>query len=279
MQIAEKLRNLESKDEKVENSSGSEEEDEDDEALMVYCEKKKKRKRLSSNLEFFEHELMEKPKGHFQVFQAKMRTSDNIEIPLYLHVVRDSKIVYRVSTKYGAKPTGQLNFTNKDRTTGKRSKVFVHTSKAHLTYRKKLGYNDQSDTKRSRLGLSLRYYRRWPQKLLAKNWEDGLINAYNNFLIDPSCPTEPWFEWLTKLVQEWVEAGDDLRQRKKDPVYRRLRLTSRNKKPRPGSDEVLAIGEKCRGGLAGHKQFSNPSRQCAFCGRRRAPYLVECTYA
>ena len=73
MQIEEKLRNLESKDEKVENSSGSEEEDEDDEALMVYCEKKKKRKRLSSNLEFFEHELMEKPKGHFQVFQAKLR--------------------------------------------------------------------------------------------------------------------------------------------------------------------------------------------------------------
>ena len=91
MQIAEKLRNLESKDEKVENSSGSEEED--DEALMVYGEKKKKRKRLSSNLEFFEHELMEKPKGHFQVFQAKMRTSDNIEILLYctlLEIARSS---------------------------------------------------------------------------------------------------------------------------------------------------------------------------------------------
>ena len=122
------------------------------------------------------------------------------------------------------------------------------------------------------MGLSSRYYIRWPQKLLAKNWEDGLINAYNNFLIDPSCPTEPWFEWLTKLVQEWVEAGDDLRQRKKDPVYRRLWLKSKNKKPRPGSHEVLAIGEKCRGGLAGLKQVSNPSRLCAFYERRRAPY-------
>ena len=112
---------------------------------------------MSSNLQFFKLDLVKKSKGYFQVFLAKIRISNNIEIPLYLHVITDSKIVYRISTKYGAKPTGELNFTKKDRTSGKRSKVVVHTSKAHLTYRKKLGYKDQSDAKRSRLGLSLRY--------------------------------------------------------------------------------------------------------------------------
>ena len=59
-----------------------------------------------------------------------------------------------------------------------------------------------------------------PQKLLAKNWENDLINEYDNFFIDPSCLTELWFVWLTSPVQEWVEVRDDLRQRKKDPVYR-----------------------------------------------------------
>ena len=130
--------------------------------------KKKKLKKLTSNLAFFEHELMKQPKGYFRVYQTTLDIADMLKVTLYLHAVRDSKVVFRISSKYGANPKAELDVTNKNPITSKKQKVLVQTSMAHKIFRKKLGYNDMSDAKRSRLGLSSRYYRRWPQKPFAK---------------------------------------------------------------------------------------------------------------
>ena len=78
-----------------------------------------------------------------------------------------------------------------DPSTNKKRKVEVRTSQAHKAFRQEMGHNDQSDGKRQYIGLSSRLYRRWSQKPFAKTWEDGTINAYLNYLIDPSCPVEP----------------------------------------------------------------------------------------
>ena len=170
-QINAKILEIESAKEEMKSLTDLEEKEdlEDIEAKMEYGVQKKKTRNPKSNLGFFEHELLKHPKGYFQVYQATMDVAGKLKVPLYLHAVRDSKVVYRISSKYAAKPTAELTVTAKDPSTGQREKLQIQSSKAHAVFRKKLGYNDQSDAKRSRLGLSSRYYRRWPQKPFAKN--------------------------------------------------------------------------------------------------------------
>ena len=78
---------------------------------------------------------------------------------VYLHAVNDSKVVYRISTKHAASPQATLKITVRDKSTGKKERKEVKTSAAHWTFRKKMGFNDQSDAKRSLIGLSGRYYK------------------------------------------------------------------------------------------------------------------------
>ena len=59
-----------------------------------------------------------------------------------------------------------------------------------------MGFNDGSDRLRSRIGLSGKYYRSWPKHLLAKILEDAIINAYANYLLDPSCEVESFTVFL-----------------------------------------------------------------------------------
>ena len=98
-----------------------------------------------------------------------MKIPNFFNVCLYLHAVKDSKVCYRISSLYGALPVVDLAAVAKDPINGKKRKVTIKTSKAHRTFRKKLGYNDQSDAKRTRLGLSGKYYYRWPHKPFAKN--------------------------------------------------------------------------------------------------------------
>ena len=89
----------------------------------------------------------------------------------------------------------------------------VLTSGAHRSFRKNIGNNDQSDAKRSILGLSAMHYRRWPKHILAKTMEDATINAYLNYLLDPNCPTEPLTVFKYNLVQELIDSGKNFRKR------------------------------------------------------------------
>ena len=59
---------------------------------------------------------------------------------------------------------------------GKR-KIEVETTAAHKCFRKKMGFNDQSDAKRMHIGLSAKKYTRTPQHILAKTLEDAIINV------------------------------------------------------------------------------------------------------
>ena len=89
-----------------------------------------------------------------------------------------------------------MNFTVQDPTSGKKIKESRETSQAHARFRKSMGYNDQSDAKRTAIGLSRRYYKRWTQKPFSKTIEDAIINAYLNYLLDPNCKNESWPVWL-----------------------------------------------------------------------------------
>ena len=166
----------------------SSEDDKDEEQILDYAEQKPKKKGLRTECAFYEQKLMTKPKGSYEVYKTNFSVGEHFNTPVYLHVVWDSKVVYRISTKYAAKPSVPLSIVVKVK--NKKSKVTAQTSEAHKTFRNQLGHNDQSDGKRALIGLSSRYYKRWPQKPFAKNWEDGLINSYLNYLLDPGCPTE-----------------------------------------------------------------------------------------
>ena len=109
----------------------------------------------------------------------------NLRVTLYLHAVNDSKPVFRLSTKFAALPSDPMMLTNKNKVRSE-----VQTSGAHQSFRKRMGNNDQSDAKRSFLGLSAMYYKQWPKHPLAKTIKDAIINAYLNYLLDPGCPIE-----------------------------------------------------------------------------------------
>ena len=144
-------------------------------------------------MKFFEQQLSLKPKGFYKVWQAIFRLSrTGRETKLFLHAVNDSKPVYRISTKYAGLPKQSLQITDRDLVTGKKVKQIVETSPAHSAFRKLMGFNDQSDAKRSLIGLSAKYYKNWPKHLVAKSIEDAIINGYLDYLLDPSCSIEPW---------------------------------------------------------------------------------------
>ena len=115
-------------------------------------------------------------------------TGDKVRV--FLHAINDAKPIFRISTKYAGLPKRALEVTVQDKTTGRRVKKTVETSSAHWSFRKNMGFNDQSDAKRSLIGLSAKYQKHWPKHLVAKSLEDMIINAYLNFLLDTTCPNE-----------------------------------------------------------------------------------------
>ena len=113
--------------------------------------------------------------------------------------------------------------------------------------------------------------------MLAKTLEDCIINGYNNYLLDPRCPIEPFPVYLNWLVQELLDSGENMRTNKVYSLgYHRTQRRRALKRPRPGSDEALAIGMSCRGGkdIGSIKELlaSDRTKHCAFCSRSKAKY-------
>lgn len=167
-----------------------------DEDEKVYGIRKKPRTTIKSQIDLFQKKLSMNPKGHFRVWKVIVNPTRELTSTLYLHAITDSKVVYRLSNHHAALPKKTMNFTVRDPTSGKKIKESRETSQAHARFRKSMGYNDQSDAKRTTIGLSRRYYKRWTQKPLAKTIEDAIINAYLNYLLDPNCKNESWPVWL-----------------------------------------------------------------------------------
>lgn len=80
-------------------------------------------------------------------------------------------------------------------------------------------------------------------------------------------------------MDELIESGENLRARKpRDNVHipRRHKRQKMSKRPRPGSEESLQIGLRCKGAesLGAYKLLPQKLRTkvCAFCGREKALY-------
>ena len=188
--------------------------DSSDDAVEGYCKKKPKKtfRALKTRFHFFEKKLSIREKGYYTVWRAEISPLPTIKIPIYLHAVNDSKPVYRITNKYAVLPRVEMDMTEFDPNLGKRVSVVKQTSEAHKTFRLKMGFNDGSDRMRQMIGLSGRYYRSWPKHIVAKTLEDAIINAYGNYLLDPSCPVEPFTTFLYQVVQEFLDSGKNLRQ-------------------------------------------------------------------
>ena len=253
----------------ADSSSSSEEE-----KIKPYGIPKRKKtfRSVKTPLKLFEKKLSMSPKGTYKVWKASFNIPVKKKFEVFLHAVNDSKTVFRISTKHAALPAVKMSLTDKNK-----KRIVVTTSKAHESFRKRMGNNDQSDAKRAQLGLSARYYKYWPKKTIAKIIEDAIINGGLNLLLDPGCQNEDWITFCYGLVQELLDSGDNLRHRSSGNTgqYKRSYL-KRMKRPRPGSDEVLEYGLRCKGGRLSKcikfLQFASRSRQCAFCGRARAFY-------
>ena len=115
-----------------------------------------------------------------------------------------------MSNLYAALPKVPMELVIPNVETGKKEKVEILTSPAHRCYRKFLGFNDQSDAKRSLIGLSAKFFKRWTQKLTAKPIEDAIINSYLNYLLDFSCRVKPFMVFLYNLDQELLETGENM---------------------------------------------------------------------
>ena len=98
---------------------------------------------------------MKKPKGSYLVYKTNINVGKQ-RTPVYLHVVWDSKVVYRISTKYASKPSVPLSIVVTEK--NKKKKVTMQASEAHKPFRNQLGHNDKSDGKRTIIGLSSRNY-------------------------------------------------------------------------------------------------------------------------
>jgi len=251
------------------------EETDSEEDIKEYAKKPKREtyRSVTTPLKLFEQQLQKKPRGEYSVWETTFEIARNLKVLLYLHAVNDSKPVFRLSTKFAALPKVEMVITNK-----KKVRKTVSTSGAHKSFRKNMGNNDQSDAKRAMLGLSGMFYKQWPKHILAKTLEDGIINAYLNYLLDPGCPIESWPDFHHNLVQELLDSGANLRKRSsntEEDRYQRTRIRGL-KRPRPGSDIVLSIGEKCKGGkhIGSIKPLllSNRGRQCAYCKRPKAMF-------
>ena len=80
-------------------------------------------------------------KGHFKVWVAELQLLNRMS-KIYLHAVNDSKVVYRMTNRYGALPTIKMDITGVDLKTGRKLKESVQTSVAHHRYPNNIGYND-----------------------------------------------------------------------------------------------------------------------------------------
>lgn len=243
---------------------------------MVYGEdKSKKQIKVRTRLDLFQKSLSKEPKGSFRVWKTSVQIASASPTTLYFHAVNDSKVVYRLSNHYAARPKTEMEFTLLENNTSKKIKKSMKTSQAHKKFRKSMGHNDQSDGKRAKIGLSRRQYRRWPQKLLAKTMEDAISNGYLNYLLDPNCEREPWPVFLYALVDELIESGENLRTTVPE-FMRRHKKQQISERPVAGSMEVMQVGMKCKAGsnIRAVKFLPENSRTklCVFCGRRRAMY-------
>ena len=232
--------------------------------------KKGKKKTFSSlkrPLDFFEHSLSLKDKGSYRVWRADIKLLSNLRVPLYLHAVNDSKPVYRITNRFAALPSVTMEMTESNKTTKKKELVEKKTSSAHRCFRFNMGFNDGSDRLRTTIGLSGRYYRSWPKHLVAKTLEDGIINAYGNYLLDPHCPVEPFVVFMIQLIDELLTSGKDLRTRDMGVSFRRSYARG-SKRPVPGSDAALRMGEKCSGGKSiaaiCRLPIENRTKKCPF---------------
>ena len=91
----------------------SSEDDEEEEQILDYAEQKPKKKGLRTECDFYEQKLMTKPKGSYEVYKTNFGFGEHFNTPVYLHVVLDSRVVYRISTKYASKPSVPLSIVVK----------------------------------------------------------------------------------------------------------------------------------------------------------------------
>ena len=68
----------------------------------------------------------------------------------------NSKICYPISSRYAGLPKVKMSVTARELGIGKKRKIEVETTAAHKCFRKKMGFNDQSDAKRMHIGCRLK---------------------------------------------------------------------------------------------------------------------------
>ena len=107
--------------------------EDDHTGALSYCEPKKKRIRPRTKFEIVEHKLKLKPKGSYLVYKSDIVVS-NRRMTVYLHAVHDSKIVYRLSTKYAVKPSVPPKMIGKYDSLRKKQIIEGETSEAHHTF-------------------------------------------------------------------------------------------------------------------------------------------------
>ena len=238
--------------------------------------KKKLLRKMSTRLVFFEKTLSLEKKGSSRVWKSTLQLTDHKRALIYLHAINDSKVCYRISSRYAGLPKVKMSVTARELGIGKKRKIEVETTAAHKCFRKKMGFNDQSDAKRMHIGLSAKKYTRWPQHILAKTLEDAIINSYNNYLLDPECTQESFPVYLINLVQEFLDSGENMRSYKATDIKFKRSHTTPPKKPHPGKDNTLKIGENCpaKSSYAAIREvpIKLRTKQCAFCGRRHAKF-------
>ena len=90
--------------------------------------------KLKSRLGIFERDLLSNPKGHFKVWKAPIKVAEIFKVDLFLHAVVDSKVCYRLSTKYAPNPSVQMALTVLDPSTNKnaRSRLEHHKHIKHF---------------------------------------------------------------------------------------------------------------------------------------------------
>ena len=101
---------------------------------------------------------MSSEKGSFQVWKTKLPLLGRRKACVYLNAINDSKPVYRISTKYAAQPLVPITMTTLDHQKGCKVHKEIKTTGAHKSFRKNMGFNDQSDAKRALVKLSSKYY-------------------------------------------------------------------------------------------------------------------------
>lgn len=127
----------------------------DDTDSSVYV---KKLRSVKTPYDYFTKSLSLRPKGTYKVWQTVFNLGV-AKVPIYLHAINDSKPVFRITNRYADRPAAEMTFSTKNDVTGKIGVVSVKTSMAHKVFRKEMGNNDQSDAKRSMIGLSAMYYK------------------------------------------------------------------------------------------------------------------------